>query len=125
MTTNKPNRRWVEHWRTIAVTALPPGWINVYDYDDGTLGTEACPAILLQETRVASESWDATDANGRLYRATREHRHEEPFDTQAVFAAVDETGVLDGADRVANYLGTAAPGQDPESLRPKRPQETP
>ena len=41
-------------WTTVAVTALPPGWVNVFDYSDvhgWALASDPVPAILLQERR--------------------------------------------------------------------------
>ena len=67
-----------EHWTTIGVTALPPGWINVFEGGDGFF-TAPCPAVLLQErqedgereTRViaagfASDSGELEDVDGDL-----------------------------------------------------------
>lgn len=37
------------YWRTISVSPLPPGWVTVWENEDGTFWTEPCPALLLQE----------------------------------------------------------------------------
>lgn len=36
-------------WRDIAFTALPPGWVNVYENTDGTHLVLPCPGVILRE----------------------------------------------------------------------------
>jgi len=72
-------------WHTIAVTVLPPGWVNVYGDDDGALITSPCPAILL------------------------EARHGDEYETRAVYANAERGELLPARD-TANYVTTLPPG---------------
>jgi hypothetical protein len=58
--------RDVDNWTTIAVTALPPGWITISRYDDGTVEVLPCPALLLQECISRTEVWK--DDDGHCHR---------------------------------------------------------
>jgi hypothetical protein len=91
------------------VTALPPGWHNHYQHDDA-IGSYPCPAILLQETREKFDSWDETDHDGRTRRRLVEVRLDPPYETRAVFAAVDGAELHEAAE-ASNYLGTTGPGE--------------
>lgn len=106
------NRRWIENWETVAVTALPPGWRNVYRDDNGGLFTDHCPALLLQEHRSDTECWDEPQGDGQPARfSKREKARESPYQTRVVFAA-DQGGWLDDATEVANYAHTIGPGAE-------------
>lgn len=89
---------YVEHWTTIAVTALPPGWFNVYGSDNEPSFSEVCPALLLQEHRETSHA-------GEERNVTREKL---PYDTRVVYAAGvgDAEGTLSVASEASNYLLT-------------------
>lgn len=94
----------IESWETIAVTALPPGWRNVYRTGDGTFEETQCPAILLQEKRGESDGRDF------YFRSA-----EPPYETRAVFAA-GEYCYLEAADLIASYVGTIGPGETASAL---------
>ncbi len=103
----------VEQWETVAVTALPPDWRNVYGNDDGSVFTSACPALLLQEHRE-DKHFENVERDGGLYtRTNRVRTYDPPYETQVAFAAADEFGYLGTAAASVNYLGTAGPGEDP------------
>lgn len=82
----------VEHWTTVAVTPLPPGWTNLYRLDNGDTMQCPTPAVLLQELRE-------TTRHGRTVH------HKPPHDTRAVFADIDG-GELVPASDADNYAGT-------------------
>ena len=75
---------YVEHWYTIAVTPLPPGWFNVYGNDDGTEFAERCPVVLLQEHRETCHAGETKNVT----------RKELPYDTRVVWG--DSTPDPDG-----------------------------
>ena len=107
---NADNRKSSPYYETVAVTPLPPGWTNHYRQDDGTVESEACPAILLQEHRSTMTSWDVTGPDGTIRRECQERLAEPPFETVARFA--DHcTGVLYPADESVNYIRTTGPGE--------------
>jgi hypothetical protein len=107
--TTPPRTVWhVEHWETIAVTALPPGWRNVFDFDDGTMIESPCPAVLLQELRSTSRCEDVPQPDGTLSVQSDRQRHEPPYEMRVVFATFD-AGVLHPVDELDNYLDTLAP----------------
>jgi hypothetical protein len=111
---------YVIHWETTAVTTLPLGWRNVFRLEDGALQTSPCPAILLQENRGRTKSWDEP-ADGTAERRTKYTAAEPPYETRAVFADYDVTGgELEAANDLSNYVGTVGPGQELAEL-----QETP
>jgi hypothetical protein len=103
------NRRHVTIWETVAVTALPPGWRNVYREKDDGLIEDLCPAILVQEARAESVSWDEYPA-GKPARRSRRTVLDPPYETRAVFADI-EMGHLCVAVSAINYAGTIGPGQ--------------
>lgn len=107
--------RETTRWETVAVTALPPGWRNVYRTADGTLYEIPCPAILLQENCGTTTVWTERDGE-RLHHFDAA---EPPYETRAVFADTDY-GHLESAMGAGDYpatvgtddyLGTVAPGQ--------------
>lgn len=93
-------------WRTERVEALPPGWLNVYEKDNGGWFAADCPALLHQEEYITTDADDMVHTN-RL-RPTR-----------VVFADFDG-GELLPACVESNYIGTVAPGDHPDSLAEKR-----
>jgi hypothetical protein len=109
----RPRKGSVELWTTIAVTALGPGWENVFAGDcegdgDGLVVTP-CPAVLLQELRETSQWWDeptGDPATGRFRRRSRSKHLQAPYDTRVVFADLDDCGGLDAACDVSNYSTT-------------------
>lgn len=111
MTTTTTETDEREVWRSVAVTALPPGWRNVFSDDDGRY-TAACPAVLLQElrevihvTRVLREGSDTPRY------ASRTVRLEQPYETRVVFAFADcDNGHLDAACELDSYEQTVGPG---------------
>ncbi|MCG5462173.1 hypothetical protein MED01_007051 [Micromonospora sp. MED01] len=107
----QPGNR-VEIWETVAVTALPLGWRNVYRYPDGTVTTDACPAILLQEHR-GDAIYQDTNRSGQLESTSREVKCEPPYKTRAIYATNDGGGWLDPVDGIGNYIATIAPDEDP------------
>lgn len=54
----KSKTRYVQHWETVAATALPAGWLNVWRAEDGGLYLAPCPALLVQELRETTKCWD-------------------------------------------------------------------
>lgn len=109
-------RKVVMCWETVAVTALPPGWRNAFKCvasDDGIV-RKPCPAILLQECRSETESWDEPNVEtggAPFVRRFTETIHEPPFETRAVFA--DFEGVhLWPADDDSDYICTLGPGEE-------------
>lgn len=103
--------RIVSHWETIAVTALPPGWRNVYTQSDDTETTSPCPAILLQEHRLDSHCWDIPRADGTMSLHFQDKPCEQPYETRAVFADFDG-GNLEPVNDVGNYSRTVGPGEE-------------
>lgn len=108
--TRNPDRT-IEQWETIAVTALPTGWRNVYKNEDGSVHVEPCPGLLLQEHRSTDRVWDepAEDAPYRI--RTKATQHEAPYDTRVVFAAFEQAS-LEPADTCLNYAATVGPDED-------------
>lgn len=95
--TTDPRPRIIEKWETAAVTALPPGWVNVYQDDDGTEYTEPSPALLLQENRVTSR---------RTGEHWRDEHHQPPYSTRVVAASQDPGYGWEPANDLSNYLRT-------------------
>jgi hypothetical protein len=109
---NPDNRRCTIGWEEVAVTALPPGWRNVYR-EEGALIERPCPAVLIQENRGVHVSWDEPGTDAPLTRRTRFDAAEPPYETRTVFADLD-FGHLEAAADAPNYVVTAAPGQTAE-----------
>lgn len=86
---------YVEHWTTVAVTALPPGWFNVYRDDDDSEMVEPCPALLLQENREVSHAGEVRNVE----------KQEPPYDTRVAFGDASG-GTVEPACEVSNYLRT-------------------
>ena len=105
--------RFAEMWETVAVTALPPGWRNVYKHDDGDTAS-ACPAVLLQELRETVRYEDVTKADGTPRIKEEATRREPPYETRVVFADYGDGG-LEPAGDMSNYVGTLAPGDPPKT----------
>jgi hypothetical protein len=92
-----------EHWITVGVTLLPPGWQNLHRDSAGAVDArDPSPALLLQEHR----------ANGvdRL-------PCEPPYGTRVVFAtySVDMAWLEPASDSIS-YVGTIGPGQVPGDI---------
>lgn len=115
MNDSRSNIRQVIGWATVAVTALPSGWRNVYRQEDGRLEESPCPAILLQENRGTTELWDELGSDGNTRVRQRFQAVDPPFDTRAVFAIVEDA-YLDPVHVVVNYVGTIGPDQDAAEL---------
>jgi hypothetical protein len=101
----KINERWTYDWRTVSVTALPPGWVNVFREDDGTEFTEPCPALLLQELVNETERWDEPVGDGTYHLRSVDYPAEEPRSTRAVYGSFDGAE-LEPATDADNYCGT-------------------
>jgi hypothetical protein len=84
-------------WRTIAVTALPTGWRNVYRDDDELMQTP-CPAMLLQEY-VADTGPTPTSPDVPC---------KQPYQTRVVFADYDGVNIMPAND-ASNYVETLPP----------------
>jgi hypothetical protein len=112
--TTKLRPKVFAEWVTVAVTALPAGWRNVYREEDGTLTVFACPAMLLQEHRSDLHIWDVEAASGQVRTMERTERHEAPYDTRVVFAD-QEMSYIDAVD-ANNYVGTVGPEEDPATF---------
>lgn len=84
MNNDKP-ARLSEHWTTIAVTALPPGWVNVWRQSDGTEYAEPCPAMLLQECRTRTKTWTETRPDGTPNPRYVELEATSPYDTRVIY----------------------------------------
>jgi hypothetical protein len=63
------------HWSTIAVGALPAGWVNTYRTDSDEIFREPCPALLLQECQGRTRAVFATYENGQLTAACDNPRY--------------------------------------------------
>jgi hypothetical protein len=64
--------RSYDEWETVAVTALPPGWRNVYRGRDGSPVVAEAPAILLQERRRTVTVLERPGPDGRPALTTTE-----------------------------------------------------
>jgi hypothetical protein len=102
--------RIVAEWTTIAVTALPPGWRNVYILDDGTLFEEDCPAILLEEKRITAHCRDVPAGDGKYHLDIRHERHDPPYETRTGFATHDFGDLMVASD-TGNYQCTLGPSR--------------
>ncbi len=113
--TGAPLKHFVEDWYTVAVTALPDGWRNVYlDAKTGTLIVTACPALLLQELRSTARTQQIPGPPGQWRLDRHVEHHESPFDTRVAYAEDDETGGLGAAvDLADDYQRTIAAGVEP------------
>ena len=107
---DKIRPRSVTHWETVGVTALPPGWRNTFSQGDG-LTVTPCPALLLQEDRGTTFSWDEPEGD-HFKRVARYEEAEPPYETRVVFADFDPgMAELAPAADCDNYSGTIGPGQ--------------
>jgi hypothetical protein len=108
--------RSYDEWETVAVTALPPGWRNVYRGRDGTPVVSEAPALLLQELRGTVTALERIGPDGRPAVSTTEQPCEAPYETQVVVADLEE-GHLVCASDTSNYVLTVGPGEPvPEVL---------
>ena len=98
--------RHIQHWITVAVTALPPGWRNRFRDDDGSIHSSDCPALLVQEHRMTTYCWDEPPRGEH----TEDEREQPPYATRVVFADND-AGELTAAKEIDNYIGTVGPGE--------------
>ena len=108
-------KRYTRIYTTVAVTALPPGWHNHYQAEDGTIHTEPCPAILLQEHHLTLADWTEELPDGTPRLMDREVVQEPPFETRAVFASGKDDEIRPCADLEhdysVGYLRTTGPGE--------------
>lgn len=81
---NPTNRRTVENWQTVALTALPHGWVNVFKDRRGAHFTAPCPGVLLQESTSVTEYFDRVDGTGHTIRCSEDR--DEPRTTRVVYA---------------------------------------
>lgn len=110
--TGKIRPRSDTHWETIGVSALPTGWRNTFGQGDD-LTVTPCPALLLQEDRGTTRSWDEPEGD-HFRRVIRFQAADPPYETRVVFADFDPgMAELMPADGVVNYAGTIGPGQEP------------
>lgn len=103
--TTKPDRRHdraFSNHTTVSVTALPPGWMNVWRLNDGTEFVEPCPALLLQEHRETDLVWNTPEHSRVHYETVTET---PPYDTRTVFAAAED-GELVPVDDHSGYIRT-------------------
>jgi hypothetical protein len=107
---DKPKVRHIDVYQTVAVTALPPGWRNVFsDIDDSSGEHESpCPALLLQELRECHQVEDVRRAGGQLESKTTVSHQDAPYETRVVFADWGE-GELTPAIELNNYVRTLSP----------------
>jgi hypothetical protein len=91
-------------WVTVAVTALPSGWRNVYRDKNGAVTTSSCAAILLQEERyiIFGSTGPSSD---------REDTERYPYATRVVCAAFTGRG-LEATVDLTNYIRTMARGEE-------------
>lgn len=94
------SRRYYFNWETIAVTAVPPGWVTVY-YDEDTREyfTEPVLALLLQEATTRSVCWDETDAAGQVHLRDRTERIDRetrvvPGESTYGLPLIEEVGIV-------------------------------
>lgn len=106
MSNDKPSRH-IQFWDTIAVTALPPGWVNIWRNADGTEYIEPCPAMLLQECRERSIVWDVPQPDGTTKIRSQDIKETQPYETRVVYAQSepDSASIVD-IDNYAGYLRT-------------------
>ncbi|NLE79783.1 MAG: hypothetical protein GX610_09415 [Rhodococcus sp.] len=104
----KTRKRVVEQWETISVTALPPGWVNVYELENegGAMLEVPCPAMLLQELRSVSHCYDELDENGNYRCDLIDEEPLEPPYQRRVEAADMSEGWVQVASDIANFFRT-------------------
>lgn len=78
-----------QDWTTVAVTALPPGWVNVWRNPDGTEFAEPCPAILLQECRARTKSWNEPRPDGTPNLRIVELEVRVPYETRVIYGQTE------------------------------------
>jgi hypothetical protein len=85
------NSHLYEEWRTLAVTALPPGWVNVFRDDDGKLFAYATPAMLLQEIVREVRSWEehVGDGNWRYQESVTDCENVSTRHTRVIIGSFD------------------------------------
>jgi hypothetical protein len=114
MTTARTSRaNLVPEYDTVAVSAMPHGWQNVFEQDGGGYWVEPCPAVLIQEHRT---SYDVESPH-------RAHHMTAPYETRVVFATLDytERGLMP-AEETDGYLGTIGPSTEAQSWFERRSQ---
>ena len=108
----------VEVWQTVQVTALPLGWRNVYQADDGSTWEAPCPALLLQEHRRTRFKDQATG------RAGEDRVERPPYNTRVVFSDADTWLGLEAASDATNYLDTYFSADEPMPSNKSIPTST-
>ena len=104
---DKPIRS-VDYWDTIQVTALPPGWVNIWQLEDGREHAEPCPALLLQECRNRLNIWEVPQPDGTTKTRHQDAKQTPPYDTRVVYAQSepDVPLVVDTQNDYFGYLRT-------------------
>lgn len=85
-------------WRTVAVTPMPPGWVNAF-IDTGTRAyfSRPVPALITQESDTIVESWTETGEDGTPLPwpdGCREKRSRVDLTRRDIFGAVNERGEI-------------------------------
>lgn len=111
--------RVIERFETVAFTALPEGWQNVFDCD-GVAGVTQCPGVLTQELRATEYCTDVPDSGGKSQLSVQVETHEPPYQTRVVFADFC-TGALDPACDLCNYVETLPPNTPIPNLKGRNP----
>lgn len=100
---NRTNFVSIENWVTIGVAPLPPGWVNVYESDNGGHWVYETPALLLQESTRALQGWDEPGPVGGPEVVRRSREIATDRETRVVYADSDG-GCLEPANDAGNYL---------------------
>lgn len=96
------NRKWsVEEWVTVSFVPVT-GWTNSYCATDGTVFSDPCPGVLVQELRSTAR-YEGNLGEGIRTASTK--NFSAPFDTRVVSAEL-ELGHLVPAIDVDNYWDT-------------------
>lgn len=106
----KKNHRCVSQWETAQVTALAPGYRNVFSAKNGET-IYPCPALLLQQLVAETEGWQVENQDGTTREARLEHKYEPPYFTRVVYADDNGEGYLDAACDREGYLFTLHPDE--------------
>lgn len=106
----------VDIWRTVAVTALPPGWRAVHR---GPKGLKVLPvaAVLLQELRSRSITTRTFDDPDRATEDVSTQAQELPYDTRVIVSRISAGGELIPDDE-DTLIGVLSPDEDVSVLLP-------
>ena len=114
-------RKVTENWITLAVTALPPGWVNVYTKRDGiTEYAEAAPALLLQESTTSTVTWiEGEGTNAKFRERTIDNEQRE---TRVVFAEGNTNYAVEAACDRDHYVWSCPAAEFPaDAVKPAGP----